>query len=131
MGDYRDCLASGLCAFKAKDFETAVAELEQATLENQDSFTAFVYLGAAYANAGHYNEAIGAFKRAELLKPGDPRTHYNLGQAYEAAGVPTEALYEYTKALQIDPCYTNARNAFISLKHRIAAEGGRGLQLAA
>ncbi|HOK54987.1 MAG TPA: tetratricopeptide repeat protein, partial [Armatimonadota bacterium] len=87
MGKESDTLEKGLQAFKLQDYTTAVAELEQATMEDHEDFKAFLYLGAAYAGVGRYNAAIGALKRAAELRPDDARVHYNLGQAYEAAGV--------------------------------------------
>lgn len=131
MAEHSDCLTRGLQAFKSKDYETAVTELEQATIENHDDSSAFLYLGAAYTSVGRVNAAIGAFKRAEELSPDDPRVHYNLGQAYEAAGVSKEAFYEYAKALRISPCYSYARNAFTSLKSRMAGQHSGEMRMAA
>jgi len=129
MADRSDWLAEGLEAYKAGDYETAVSELEQATLEDREDYQAFLYLGAAYAAAGRYNAAIGAFKRAAELKPDDARAHYNLGQAYEAAGVPREAFYEYSRALSVDPHYAPARMAYSSLKSRMAEQKAHRMQL--
>ena len=131
MGDARDCLTRGLEAFGAKDYEAAVGELEQATIENRDSFQAFLYLGAAYAEVGRHNAAIGAFKRAGELRPNDARVHYNLGQAYEAAGVPKEAVYEYSRAVRIDPSYDRARTAYSALRSRLSAAGSGRIQVGA
>ncbi len=118
----------GLEAFKAKDYDTAVVELEQATMESPDEYKGFLYLGAAYSGAGRYNAAIGAFKRATELQPTDARVHYNLGQAFEAAGVPKEAFFEYSQALKLDPYYPHARMAFTALKARVAAERRNQMQ---
>lgn len=129
MGKDSESLTKGLQAFKDKDFTTAVEELEQATLEDHDDYQAFLYLGAAYTGAGRYNAAIGAFRRAAELHPDDARVHYNLGQAYEAAGVPREAYHEYVQALRINPYYPNAKLAFTSLQARNNAQNGRNMQL--
>lgn len=131
MTEHSDCLTKGLQAFKEKEFETAVIELEQATFDNTDDYSAFLYLGAAYASVGRINAAIGALKKAEELKPDDPKVHYNLGQAYEAAGVPKEAFVEYARALRISPCYSYARNAFTSLKSRMSGQHSDGMRMAA
>ncbi|HOM71885.1 MAG TPA: tetratricopeptide repeat protein [Armatimonadota bacterium] len=131
MGKESDTLEKGLQAFKLQDYTTAVAELEQATMEDHEDFKAFLYLGAAYAGVGRYNAAIGALKRAAELRPDDARVHYNLGQAYEAAGVPREAIYEYAQALRINPYYTHARTAYSSLKTRTSAHNSRGMRLSA
>jgi Flp pilus assembly protein TadD len=131
MREQSDCLARGLEAFKDEDFETAVSELEQATMTDHEDFSAFIYLGAAYVRVGRVNAAIGAFKKAEELRPMDARVHYNLGQAYEAAGVPKEAGHEYAQALRINPYYTNARTALITLRSRMINQRGSGMQIAA
>lgn len=122
MEQQSDYKTTGLTAFKAGDYACAVKELEQATLQDREDFEAFLYLGAAYAGAGRHNSAIGAFKKAEELHPTDARVHYNLGQAYEAAGVPREAFFEYSYALRINPYHTLARMAQTSLKIRMDAQ---------
>ncbi|MDO8586388.1 MAG: tetratricopeptide repeat protein [Armatimonadota bacterium] len=118
MTDGTNHLEQGLAAFKAGDFQGAIDELEVATREEQDNYRAFNYLGAAYAGKGKYNAAIGAFKSAEQINPNVASIHYNLGQAYEAAGVPAEAQYEYEFALRLDAGYTRAEGALAALKTR-------------
>ena len=112
-------LDKGIEAFKTGELDSAVSLLETAARQFPDSYEAFVYLAACYAQQARYNAAIGAFKRASEIKPRSARIHYNLGQAYEAAGVPREAWFEYKKALEIDPNYGLARGALISLSHRL------------
>ena len=104
------CLA-GIQAFKNGDFDTAVYQLEQATMNDPDSFRAFTFLGAAYAEQKRYNSAIGALRRAADLEPEVAKVQYNLGQAYEAAGVWREAWFCYKRALELDPYYQPARTA--------------------
>ena len=91
-------LDQGITIFKDGDFGRAANILENFSRRYPESYEAFVYLGAAYAQQGRYNAAIGALKRASEIKPDSPRIHYNLGQAYEAAGVPREAWFEYRRA---------------------------------
>lgn len=109
----------GIAAYKAGDIDTAIAELEAASQEQHDNYKVFNYLGAAYAAKGRYEKAIGAFKIAADLAPGMANIHYNIGQAYEAVGVYTEAEYEYEKALSADPNYSRAENALMSLRNRM------------
>lgn len=125
--DYRQV---GIDAFNAEDYETAIESLETATLADRDDFRAFTYLGAAYAQVGRYNSAIGAFKHASALKPDVAKVHYNLAQAYEAAGVPAEAWFSYKKALEIDPYYQPAKTALILLGSRMTMMREQRLQLA-
>ena len=93
-----DEVERGVAAFKRGDFSLTIDLLEQASRKYPESYDAFVYLGAACAQLGRHNAAIGAFKRASDIRPDSPRIHYNLGQAYEAAGVPREAWFEYKRA---------------------------------
>lgn len=121
----------GIAAFKEGDFEAAVRILEEASREYPGSYEAYVYLGAAYAQQGRHNLSIGALKRACDITPDSPRVHYNLGQAYEAAGVPMEAWFEYQRALELDPKYGLARGALISLSQRLPRLMSPGIEVAA
>ncbi len=115
-GDYYE---KGLEALKAGDKDTAVSLLEEASRNTPNDWRVFNVLGAAYAGKGLYEKAIGAFKVAEQLAPGVASIHYNIAQSYEAAGVLSEADYEYEKALQIDPNYTKAKTAREALRQRM------------
>jgi tetratricopeptide (TPR) repeat protein len=124
--DATSYLEQGLAAFKSGDYDTAISLLEAATREEPENYRAFNYLGAAYAGKGKYNAAIGAFKSAEQINPGVVSIHYNLGQAYEAAGVPAEAEYEYECCLRMDFSYARAQEALNALRaryhHKASAE---------
>lgn len=115
-------------AFRNGDINRAVDLFEQVTRRNPDHYDAFVYLGAAYAQQGRYNATIGALRRAADSKPDSPRIYYNLGQAYEAAGVPREAWFSYKKALELDPSYGLARGALIALSHRLPSLLSAGIE---
>ena len=119
MAEATEHFRLGVEAFKAGDCDTAIEELETATQLDHQDHKAFCYLGAAYSGKGRYNAAIGAFKAAEQMSPGTASIHYNIAQAYEAAGVLAEAEYEYAKALEIDPNYVKARDALAKLKERL------------
>ncbi len=131
MSDEMTEIERGVAAFKDGDFGLTVDIMEQASRKYPESYDAFVYLGAACAQQGRHNAAIGAFKRASEIRPDSPRIHYNLGQAYEAAGVPREAWFEYKKALEIDPKYGLARGALISLTQRLPKLLAPGIEIAA
>ncbi|MFH1368315.1 MAG: tetratricopeptide repeat protein [Elusimicrobiota bacterium] len=66
-----------------------------------------------------YEEAIGEFKKALELNPGNPETYYNLGLIYENRNMSEEARDMYEKALAIDTKYKKARehlNKLIGIK---------------
>lgn len=109
----------GVEAFKAGNIENAIEELEAATHLDHENYKAFCYLGAAYSAQERYNAAIGAFKTAEQIAPGVASIHYNIAQAYEASGIPSEAEFEYERALEIDPNYLRAKEALDALKKRL------------
>ena len=119
MNENKEILRQGLEAFQVGDWDRAVQELEIATKEDPEDPHAFSFLGAAYAQQGRQNLAIGAFKKAVDLDPKSARAHYNLAQACEAAGVLTEAWFEYRKALELDPWYGLARGALAALTPKI------------
>ena len=119
----------GVEVFAARDYKGAVSLFEAATRESADDYESFVYLGVAYSHLGRYNAAIGALKRASEIRPNSPVVHYNLGQAYEAAGVPDEAWSEYSMAMSIDPMYARAKNAMESLSERLPGLTSTGIEL--
>jgi len=50
-------------------------------------------------DAGHYDEAIAAFKRVTELSPSSAKAFYQLGVAYETAGRNREAVEAYKRAV--------------------------------
>jgi tetratricopeptide (TPR) repeat protein len=55
------------------------------------------------AQKGKYNEAVGEWKKALALNPGEAGVHLNLGVALARGGKSDEAIGEYRKALELDP----------------------------
>jgi tetratricopeptide (TPR) repeat protein len=119
MADAVEHFRSGVEAFKAGDIDVAIEQLETATHLDHENHRSFAYLGAAYAAKNRYNAAIGAFKMSEQINPGVASIHYNIAQAYEAAGIPNEAEFEYERALEIDPSYAKAAEALAKLKKKL------------
>jgi tetratricopeptide (TPR) repeat protein len=119
MPDAMEQFIIGVDAFKNGDVEKAIKHLESSTHLDSKNHKAFAYLGAAYAAMNRYNEAIGAFKVSEQLSPGVASIHYNIAQAYEAAGVFGEAEYEYKRALKVDHKYIKAADALKLLETRM------------
>lgn len=126
MTDNQDVIQSGKLALETNDLKTAVESFEEATRLDPSSYDAFVYLAVAYSKQSRYNRAIGALKKATDIRPNSAPAHYNLGRAYDAAGVPKEAWAEYKNALNIDAFYGKAREAMSDLSDRLPelAAGG-------
>lgn len=131
MAEANKTLMRGKALFKEGRIDEAVEVLEDATREDPGSYDAFAYLGAAYARQGRCNLVIGALRRACEIRPNCPSSHYNLGQAYEAAGVPREAWFEYKRALELDPNYGLARGALITLSRRLPELLNPAIEIAA
>ena len=58
--------------------------------------------GVQMAKRGLWSEALFRFKRAERLRPGDPRVLNNMAVAYEALGNFEKALDTYQEAIKGD-----------------------------
>ena len=54
-------------------------------------------------NRGQFAEAIGVWRKALLLDPGDGKAHYNLAVCFTRTGHPAEALAEYRKGAELAP----------------------------
>jgi hypothetical protein len=61
--------------------------------------------------AGHFDEAIEAYKYFTIVTPDNPEGWYELGGAYFNAGKRSSARYCWNKALALNPDYEQARNA--------------------
>jgi len=63
-------------------------------------------LGLSLSKAGHWQEALVAYKEALRLNPNNPETYLNLGFVYYELGYDREAQNAFDKAsrLQARPC---------------------------
>ena len=64
--------------------------------------------GAAFAEAGHYDEAITDYTRALEIEPKHAEFYNNRGAAYREKGQYDQALADFNRALEINPKYGNA-----------------------
>ena len=74
-------------------------------------------IGACLLELGEVDEAAFYLRRAVLVRETD-ETHlayYNLGRVWEARRNFSKALHEYHKALEIDPEFESARQAYYRL----------------
>lgn len=87
--------------------------------KNPDAWVAHNNLGFALTDAGHFQEALGHFRRQVQLRPGFAGAHYNLATALLRMGNVPGAIQEYEQAIRIKPNYVNAHNnlgsAFLQL----------------
>lgn len=95
-----------------------IAALEGQLRETPDDAEMWGLLGAAYAQAGRYDTAAGAYARAAVLAPDEARLHSALGEALVqvAQGVVTDnALIAFRAAAARDPNDARARY-FLALR---------------
>jgi tetratricopeptide (TPR) repeat protein len=69
----------------------------------------FTY-GAAFSQAGYYDQAIQEFTSALATDPDYAEAHYNLGTLYLKQGKPDEARRHLQRALELRPEYPDALN---------------------
>ena len=72
-----------------------------------ESPAAYLARGAELHEAGHYEEAIGAFREGLAACGEHPLLHYNLAIGLESLGRRAEAAAEYRQALQGDPTFAD------------------------
>lgn len=95
--------------------DAAVAQAEQAGLRDDatrllvceaesapDDLDLLVRAGFGLAVSGRAGEAVGMFRRAVAIKPGDPRLLSNLGAALSDAGDPEQALQCFETAIELE-----------------------------
>jgi tetratricopeptide (TPR) repeat protein len=93
----------GLQNLREGAFEDAVDNLRQASHYRQDYADVQNYLGVAHGEMEHWEEAIGAFRRA-LDASGDYHVaRLNLGFALASIGRDEEACQELQAVLAADP----------------------------
>ncbi len=105
--------ADGVAALQAKNFDTAITELEAATQIDATQHVVFAQLAEAYAGSARakrgqestalYKKANDAYEKAIALKPDEASYHNNYGLALANAGNIPEAQAEFGKAAQLNP----------------------------
>lgn len=88
-------------------FDYAISEFEQAALNPSIQFDSYIMLGNCFMEKGAYDKSIEHYRMASeikgLSKDKLARINLNLGLAYEANGMISEALDAYQLALRLDP----------------------------
>lgn len=98
-----------------KEFDKAVAEMNQAVQLDPKDIDARLGLGDAYAGKGRAQIALEQYEKALADHPKDPKSYVRIGSLYAAQNSPrsqAEAKKAYQKALQLDP---NFKGAFYKL----------------
>ena len=94
---------AGIQLTKARKYQDAIAEYQQAVVFAPKLAAAHHELGFAYLKLGKYKESIEALKQAAALKSDNVDTYMQLGQAYKATARWEDAAGAFEKAIELKP----------------------------
>lgn len=98
----------GVLRMKEGRFAEAAAALADAVAQDAQDLGAWRLLGGALSALEDTQGAVAAFQRTVELAPSQPKNHYNLGLALQAAGDRAGARKHLSHALSLDPSYEQA-----------------------
>ncbi|MGN6592234.1 MAG: tetratricopeptide repeat protein [Terriglobales bacterium] len=87
----------------AKQYDKAIAVMEQAVTIDKTHDVLFANLGEDYANAKQYDKAAAAYQQAITIKPTIANYYINMGTALAKAGKMDDANAAFDKASKLDP----------------------------
>jgi tetratricopeptide (TPR) repeat protein len=94
-------------------FDYAISEFEIAASDPPIKFDCYIMLGSCFLEKGDNAQAIQQFQEAArmkgLTKEKLTRVHFNLGLAYEAGGMLSEAIQTFNFVLSLDHSFSEAR----------------------
>ena len=105
--DVRLHFTLGVLLASAKQYKSAVLELEQANRLQPETFETVYNLGQAYLKLRDYSEAEIALNRALKVKPDSAESLYLLGQIYFEQSRPVDALDLLVRAHKLAPQNTD------------------------
>jgi tetratricopeptide (TPR) repeat protein len=107
--------ARGQAHYLRGEYRDAIARWEQERELNPRDATIPRQLGQAYRELGDFGRASREMEESRRLRPGDPRTRYEMALLEEARGRPQRAVEHLRAALEVwadaDPSYKWARRA--------------------
>jgi tetratricopeptide (TPR) repeat protein len=98
----------GILRLKEGRFAEAAGALADAVAQDASDVGAWRLLGGALSALEDTAGAVAAFQRTVELDGSQPKNHYNLALALQAAGDRRGARQHLTHALQLDPSYEQA-----------------------
>jgi tetratricopeptide (TPR) repeat protein len=121
----RDNLANALYKLGAtqhrnKQTAAAIASLSESCALRPDHVESNAWLGAAYAAAGRYDDAIDAFEWVLGQRPGNAEIHHRLAAALARSRRWDEAAAHYNRAIELDPRWRDSPH---NLLRSLEAEG--------
>jgi tetratricopeptide (TPR) repeat protein len=101
-------------------FDYAISEFELASSTPSMKFDCYIMLGNCYMEKGEYNKSIEYYKMSSgiqgLSNEKLARLHFNLGMAYEANGMVSEAIDTYNLVLKLDHSFGEAKEKIKKLQ---------------
>ena len=103
-------------------FDYAINEFESASSNPTMKFDCYIMLGNCYMEKGDYNKSIEYYKMSSKVQGVSTeklaRLHFNLGLAYEANGLFSEALNTFKLVLKLDHSFSEAKKKLEKLAER-------------
>jgi Tfp pilus assembly protein PilF len=82
-------------------YQDAIIEFESAIKTDPESFEAYHYLAASYANLGKHKQAIEYYKKAIEINPEYASSYFNLGLIFEQNADRESACFYFLKAEEL------------------------------
>jgi tetratricopeptide (TPR) repeat protein len=103
---YPDALINlGDVLSKQKKYDHAIEAFTDGIAADPMRAESHIGLGLVHYEKGDHREALRSFRRAAILKPGDPHVMNNIALAEYRLGDPEASLETYAEALEADPDY--------------------------
>lgn len=113
--DAASAKARGVTAFKAKDFDTAIAEFSKAIELAPSDHTLYGNLSASYYNQNKFQEALDSAEKCIEVKPDWGKGYQRKGLALQGLKKNDDAKAAFEKGLEIDPSNTQIKDALAKL----------------
>jgi tetratricopeptide (TPR) repeat protein len=98
-----DYYALGRSLLQTGALDQAARHLDQAVALAPDAFWPNFYQGVCAFRQGKFAGAVEAFRAALVAQPRSGPIYFNRGLAYAAMTLDDKAVYDFTKALELDP----------------------------
>ena len=95
--------------------QEAIELFEKAIDINPSDLRLYNYIGICYRRLNDIGMAIEYYQKALKIDDKDPNIHYNLGRAYQQGSNNSRAEKSYKKALDLQPDFSEAKNALENL----------------
>ena len=102
-------LNMGIFYLNKEQLDKAEMHFKRTMTISPDSYLPYYGLAQIFEKKGKFTEAIDMYKKAISFNPADSHLHYFLGSLYAEKG-DGRALYEFKKAIEINPLFALAHN---------------------